>query len=641
MARGFLKGAVWGSAVSICALGVASTLAERSQLLEPSVAAPEPVASLKEQESTVALEDPAPVTDPAAAEPEPAVVPQEQDAAVVEDAVPESDQPTQDPAVVPSEQEQTAAVQEKVPATDDPITEPAPVATPQGQETTATSDEPVPAAGQPIPAPQPDTLAAVPEAATTPAAQPETGPASDLSDPDVETATANIETSAGETPVVSREQASGLQAPSVEPSVTVSTEPAQPASPSHNAEIALSVDPVQPTAPSGDESAFGDNSETDEPESAPSVATSISQDPDQPRAPAIPSETQAFETPRPEIEKGQSSQQSLVTSQESPVSEEITVPPVIGAAPVLETGAGPFETEPEAQPQTEAAPEATSGDRVLALKGSVGTVGNLAPEVEVNRLPTLGGATEDVEARAAPDADRENEAAPNALRPVEQFAAAFENTGDKPVMAIVLMDEGVNLSRDTIGLPALRSFPYPISFAVDANLPDAQDRMAAYRAEGFEVLALIDLPEGATARDAEVTLAAALDTVPEAVGVLEGVGEGLQGTRDAAQQVTEILAQTGHGFVTQNQGLNTVQKLAAKSGVPSAVVFRDFDSAEQTPTVIRRFLDQAAFKAGREGGVIMLGRLREDTISALLIWGLQDRAKTVALVPVSAALQSQ
>ncbi|MFK7867755.1 MAG: divergent polysaccharide deacetylase family protein [Roseobacter sp.] len=641
MARGFLKGAVWGSAVSICALGVASTLAERSQLFEPSVAAPEPAAVPKEHETTVAVEDLAALTDPAVAEPEPTVVPEKQETTVVEDAVPEPDQPTLDPAVAPREQEQTAAVQESEPVTDNPVTEPAPVVAPKDQETTASVDEPMPAAGQPIAAPQPDTLVAVPEAATAPAAQPETGPASDLSDPDLETATANIETSAGETPVVSREQATGLQAPSVEPSVTVSTEPAQPASPSVNAEIALSVDPVQPTAPSGDESAFGAKSETEEPESAPGVATSISQDPDQPKAPAIPSETQAFETPTLEVEAGQAPQQSRVNSQESPVSEEITVSPVIGAAPVLETGVGPFEPEPGPQPQTEAPPEAASEDRVLVLRGPVGTVGNLAPEVEVNRLPTLGGATEDVAARAAPDTDRENDAAPNALRPVEQFAAMFENTSDKPVMAIVLMDEGVNLSRDTIGLPALRSFPYPISFAVDTKLPDAQDRMEAYRAEGFEVLALIDLPEGATARDAEVTLAAALDTIPEAVGVLEGVGEGLQGTRDAAQQVTEILAQTGHGFVTQNQGLNTVQKLAAKSGVPSAVVFRDFDSAEQTPTVIRRFLDQAAFRAGREGGVIMLGRLREDTISALLIWGLQDRAKTVALVPVSAALQSQ
>jgi polysaccharide deacetylase 2 family uncharacterized protein YibQ len=89
-------------------------------------------------------------------------------------------------------------------------------------------------------------------------------------------------------------------------------------------------------------------------------------------------------------------------------------------------------------------------------------------------------------------------------------------------------------------------------------------------------------------------------------------------------------------------GLDTAQKLAAKAGVPSATVFRDFDSAGQDDAAIRRFLDQAAFRAGQEEvGVIMVGRLRPDTISALLLWGLQDRASRVALAPVSALLTGQ
>jgi hypothetical protein len=44
-------------------------------------------------------------------------------------------------------------------------------------------------------------------------------------------------------------------------------------------------------------------------------------------------------------------------------------------------------------------------------------------------------------------------------------------------------------------------------------------------------------------------------------------------------------------------------------------------------------------RAGQQDeGVIMLGRVRPDTISALLLWGLQDRAASVALAPVSAVL---
>jgi len=97
----------------------------------------------------------------------------------------------------------------------------------------------------------------------------------------------------------------------------------------------------------------------------------------------------------------------------------------------------------------------------------------------------------------------------------------------------------------------------------------------------------------------------------------------------------------GYGMVTQDAGLNTVQKLALRNGMPAGVVFRDFDGAGQDPRAIRRFLDQAAFRAGQEGAVIMLGRVQPDTISALLLWGLQDRASRVSLAPVSASLRAK
>ncbi|WP_316247439.1 hypothetical protein ROLI_018540 [Roseobacter fucihabitans] len=480
------------------------------------------------------------------------------------------------------------------------------------------------------PAPEPDTLAALPQEATASAAQPETGDASDLIDPDVDTGAPKIETSRREAPVTSSAPAAGLQVPGDTPSLSVSTDPAQPPIAPADPELALSIDPVQPMPPRADDMVFGGTEEVDPPESPPGIAASISADPDQPRAPAVPLETQPFEVPAPVDDLGTVSQDAAIAADRDAEPDDILpVPPV--------------ETENQTvfAPTDGLAPPEEPSHRKDEMdpQGSAGSTNNAASEVVTNRLPVVRDlSAEEVNSGPARDVGPSEASLP---RPVEQFAVRFDNSENKPVMAIVLMDEGVDLSRGNIGLPALRRFPYPVTFAVDAKLPDASERMMAYRAEGFEVLALVDLPAGASAQDAEVTLSVALEAVPEAVGVLEGVGEGVQGSRDAAQQVADILAQTGHGFVTQNNGLNTVQKLAAKSGVPSAVVFRDFDSAEQTPTVIRRFLDQAAFKAGREGNVIMLGRLREDTISALLIWGLQDRAKTVALSPVSATLQSQ
>ncbi|MEQ6248265.1 divergent polysaccharide deacetylase family protein [Sulfitobacter sp. HNIBRBA3233] len=279
--------------------------------------------------------------------------------------------------------------------------------------------------------------------------------------------------------------------------------------------------------------------------------------------------------------------------------------------------------------------------RVLAVPGTQGVAqtANSRPRIgtPANTLINPAPQTTDIETIDMTESADEGAELP----PIRRFAAPFENPQDKPLMSIVLIDEGVDLAGGEIGLPALSSFPYPVSFAVAANLPDAAERMARYRAEGFEVLAMVDLPTGARPADAEVSLGVALGGLTEVVGVLDGTGEGLQASRETADQVTQILKSEGLGLVAQSKGLDSMPKLAVKEGVPAAPVFRDFDSNGQDARVIRRFLDQAAFKAGQEGAVIMLGRLRPETVKALLVWGLADRASSVALAPVSAVLLDQ
>ncbi len=223
------------------------------------------------------------------------------------------------------------------------------------------------------------------------------------------------------------------------------------------------------------------------------------------------------------------------------------------------------------------------------------------------------------------------EAAPMAIT---QYAMDFHSAGNKPLMAIVLIDDVNN----HIGPDALASFPYPLTYAIDTLNPNASARMKMFRDRGLEVMAMIDLPALSTATDVEMAMESHLHAIPQSVAVLEGSGEGLQGAREISTQVTEILKQSGHGLVMRPKGLNTAQKLASREGVPSVTVFRDFDGKGQNATVIRRFLDQAAFKARQEGGVVMIGRLRPETVSALLLWGLQDRANEVELAPVSAVL---
>jgi polysaccharide deacetylase 2 family uncharacterized protein YibQ len=229
----------------------------------------------------------------------------------------------------------------------------------------------------------------------------------------------------------------------------------------------------------------------------------------------------------------------------------------------------------------------------------------------------------------------EDSAAGSDLAPFEANAQAFVAFDDRPLMSIVLIDDAA-----AIGAEALAEFPYPLTFAIDPDDPKATDKMQARRDAGFEVLILADLPREAAPQDAETSLAVWMERLPQAVGFLEGVETGFQGNRPLADQMVAAMKESGYGMVTQNSGLNTVQKLALRDGMPSGVVFRDFDGAGQNPRAIRRFLDQAAFRARQEGSVIMLGRLRPETISALLLWGLQDRASQVGLAPVSAGLKA-
>lgn len=295
-------------------------------------------------------------------------------------------------------------------------------------------------------------------------------------------------------------------------------------------------------------------------------------------------------------------------------------------APDATADAPTIDTEPPAAPAEEPeiaaiAPLAPSGP---VIGKPAGSLLDRTDSARSSRLPTVGQTTDTAVAASA-------------AVPVEMFAAEVEIDETLPRMAILLIDDG----QGPLGPNALDSFPFPVTFAIDPAAPDAKERMAAYREKGFEVMALVSAPEGATPQDVEVTLEANLVTLPEVIGVMEAPNGGLQTSRAVSDQVAEYLRASGHGLVLQPNGLNTAQALAERLGVPSNSVFRDFDGDGQDPRVQRRFLDQAAFKARQEGGVIMMGRLQADTISALLLWGLQDRAGQVALVPVTKVLSER
>jgi len=361
-----------------------------------------------------------------------------------------------------------------------------------------------------------------------------------------------------------------------------------PEAPQDEGRVAISSDPAQPPAPDPGEADAG----LSDGEAGNETRSAVPDFPDEQETPALAPDA----------------------AQDAPAPDDTVTPVAPDEGPVPE----PVQsTEDSPEPLKTLPPSGTIGDRVEGVRS--------------NRLPRIGDEPETEAAAAAPEESPEPE------RAILRNAADFENPDGKPLMSIVLMDDGSS----PIGIEALASFPYPLSFAVDADWQGASEAAERYRASGFEVLLTVDLPEAAAASDTEVAMQAWLDRVPQAVALLEGDESGVQASREASAQLAPILNESGHGIVMHPNGLDMARKLIGREGVPSATLFRDFDGQGQDAAAIRRFLDQAAMKAGQqEEGVIMLGRLRADTISALMLWGLQDRANQVALAPVSAVLMA-
>ena len=351
----------------------------------------------------------------------------------------------------------------------------------------------------------------------------------------------------------------------------------------------------------------------------------------EPQAPVMvqPVETPASEDPAPAPEMSEAMAEdaaSVVTPQEDPAPEVVeedvvepampeadTAEPRIAALPQITAPqpSGEATTEPQAEtPEADAAPEPET----------TGT--------NIRRLPTIGGAAEpESDTPAASDQADADQTAEGALN---TYAMSFDNPDAKPMLSVVLIDNpNAPVSDD-----ALAHLPFPLSFAIDATRDDASEAAARYRAAGFEVLLVTNLPKGASASDVAVAFEAYMNAIPEAVAVLDR-----DATSAEAQQIAGILADRGFGLVTPSKGLNSAQKAAQREGVPAALIYRELDAGNEEVPAIRQYLDRAAFRAAQEGSVIMLGSTRPETIEALVLWALEDRAASVAIAPVSAVLK--
>ncbi|MCP3969031.1 MAG: hypothetical protein GY717_01660 [Rhodobacteraceae bacterium] len=309
---------------------------------------------------------------------------------------------------------------------------------------------------------------------------------------------------------------------------------------------------------------------------------------------------------------------SLAPAPSQPTPDVVPAADAPGAAP--ESGESPTAINaPVAEQPSISVPEAPQGPGLVQPE-----LGAMSPGLGADSLPRIG-------ADPAP-------ATGTALQPaLQRYAVPFEATPGVPLVALLLVDMpggGV----DPAGLAAL---PVPLTVAIDPNADGASARMTAWREAGAEVMVLTPLPAGATPADVEVSFQSFLAAVPHSVAVLDLPEALLQESRPRAAQVAEILAETGHGLVTYERGLNSGLQLARSKSVPAATVSRVFDDGTRDIAAIKRSLDHGAFRAGQAGSVILVGQVRAASLTAIAEWALGSRAATVSLAPVSSVLTAK
>ena len=308
--------------------------------------------------------------------------------------------------------------------------------------------------------------------------------------------------------------------------------------------------------------------------------------------------------------------------------------------------ATPVPPTPQAAPAAAVAPVATPAPVTLPDRADAPALPQVAPPMaSLPDLMTPPTVPDTPPAAVTEPAESAAPAQPAPPLPVEEPAQGalarnavdFTADPDRPLMSIILIDD----PEGPLSAEVLAQISFPVSFAIDPRRSDADARAALLREAGFEVLILAAaaIPAGAAATDVEVSLAAAQQTIPQAVAMLDSPDSRIQADRPVLEATIAVLVDSGHGLVAFPRNLNAAEQGARRDGVPAATAFRLLDDADQRAPVITRYLDRAAFAAGQDGAVIVVGRSRPDTVTAMFSWALGGRGEGVSLAPISAVLR--
>ncbi len=340
-------------------------------------------------------------------------------------------------------------------------------------------------------------------------------------------------------------------------------------------------------------------------------------------------------------------QETPEIAQAKPATDAAAVPPSSVSAPETQTVPG-APAEPVASDSTEAPrqiivtenarePEVTVEERAEIAEPEENSAPSL-PGAQVRRLPSIGdgvarGASTLPAVATAPAADAVEEAPETGEGPaITANAIEFDPPADKALMTVILVHEiGAPVADDV-----LNGIGLPLTFAVPASLPDAARVVAAYRNAGAEVVLIPDLPPRATAQDVEVSLSVTMDAVPGVVAIMDRGADGFQAERDATAAVLAQAGESGHGIITWSRGFNNAQQAAQREGVPAALIYREIESDDEA--AVSQVLDQSAFRARQQGGVVTVGPATVTVLYGIAAWAEENQNAGVALAPISAVL---
>ncbi|HQU67725.1 MAG TPA: divergent polysaccharide deacetylase family protein [Albidovulum sp.] len=346
-----------------------------------------------------------------------------------------------------------------------------------------------------------------------------------------------------------------------------------------------------------------------EAEAAPTPAPEATEESVPEPEPEVASPLPQIITPAPEAE------QAIVPAP-APESPAALKPRIITPGNGNATGNGPVIID--------VAPQAPIG----AAAGPAVGFNQKVPGVQVNRLPRIG-VVEPAPEPAAEVAD----VAPDTA--VARYGASFANPEGKPIIAIVLTDDGTGAAADAEEVAAIGA---PVTIALDPEQPGVAVLAQTYRLSGDEIAILAPaMPTGATPSDIEVSYQGFVQTLPEAVALVAGPGSALQSDRRIAQHLASLLATEGRGLVTQVRGLNPGRQAAERAGVAYAGIGRLLDEEGQDGAAMTRLLDRAAFDASRGGNIVILGKASPETVAALRGW-IEAGQKDAIIGPLSAVL---